>query len=288
MKIVFALICFLSMPLEAADETFDNLFERKSISCEQDGVKWSLSLRARTEKPDPQIDEKNLGQSHLFLVGKSKHLIASIPPLPHSPYTDGQFSFTNHAGICHGTSSNLLNPSVVAIIFQQTPIVGPGIPHLVFYDFQNDRIIDKVVSLGRANILDPFLGNGFLYTPVVNRSEAASGLPVVLRKKKFVWSDHDLHAVKSVTLNKGKIENRFDQDLSWKLSPWGRFFKNKELFLKAAAWNSLKKEFTNNFVFHASAIDEECILLVPYQSFSSGADLSKQKGWLCQKMAPAI
>ncbi|OFZ46928.1 MAG: hypothetical protein A2381_03780 [Bdellovibrionales bacterium RIFOXYB1_FULL_37_110] len=288
----FLILFFLVITLQSAyssDESFEKLFERKSIPCEINGIKWTLSLRARTQKVDPKIDEDNLGFSHLYLVGKSTHLVAQIPAPPYDVYASGQFSFTKVQGLCSGTTSFLLNPAVVAIIFNQTPITGPTIPHILFYDFEKDLILDREIGLGRSDVkLDQVFGNGILSTPRVDRSEAARDFPIILHGKKFVWEDNDLHAIRITQLKAGKVETNYHLDLSWKLSPWGRFFNSLKSFLIATSWNEAKKEFNNNFVVYARAIDEECLLLFPHAFYPKSTELSKQKGWICKKFSSSI
>jgi hypothetical protein len=276
LRIIILLAMAFLAPGPGSCLDYHDTFERAAADCSVGGYDFKLVLRAFTR--DVVEDEANIGYPLLYLVDDAPVLVAQTTPDDHS---EGAFIFSGGPGICRGTDSYLFGNNTVAFVFMRMPILGPWVPHVLFYDFK-EKTIEGPISMGRAKFIGRD-GAALLFSPRMSRSEARSGFALI-RGRKFSWTEEDLEAVKTVSLTSGTVSVSYDQARSWKNSRWGRFFKTKRDFLKAAQWDAKRKEFGAGCVLHAesgSPPQNECVLFLK-ELGAAGPKLKDDLPWICK------
>ena len=222
----------------------------KETSCQVGTAKASLLLRFH-KKMNPEENDFS-GAPMLFLKSKKTF---TIEPLAKPYPNDFSFVPVKESSSCTDTQGFELNENSIAILYTLDNRPFQDLHQVVVWDAKLEKILEKR-ELGA--VVEYFkIKNGFAFSKMIPRSDGEEIAMVSSSGRKMTATDKDLNAFQTVTLNGNKLKVEFDPSLSYERSPWKKFFKNQNEFLKAAGWNSKKKTFQNIIVYEATSLNQQ-------------------------------
>jgi hypothetical protein len=242
-------------------------YPRDSSVCYIGGQRFELIIRGDQKYMEP--GQKVYGEYILF--SKNKRIL----PLPFSkPKSETYKFFEGKNTLCSKTNAFLLKKDRLAVLFLKENL--PLKEKLVIQQFdiktleplevlETEYMTDKVVAIP----------DGFAFQSLEERLEPEMG-------KVMIEGNEHLYQDRAFSLWINYLENKFEINPSLTFRNFGmkNFFENEDDFLKAAGWDSQKKNFINPIIYVAvnHKNNRQCVLLTNERRKLAGSE-----SWRCRQ-----
>lgn len=260
------LISQLALASMNTADLYESTWPRDNTFCQIGNKKIEFSIRGHAKYTEPK--DRGYGEL-IFFELDDKHVM-----IPDADGRSGYFRFfKGENGLCSKAASYDIDGGTFALLLLKSN--RPYKDKLVIQLFDTKKF-KPLETFSTEYMADKtmFAPGGFTFRINSERMEIEMGV-VTLEGKKFTYQDRDFQE----WMNFEKRKFSINEKLTYQESPYKRFFKDEEDFLKTTGWSASDKKFSHRTLFlavhHQSR--RECLLVLPAPAKLTGAE-----DWRCK------